>query len=286
MLRRGHGRVTIFHFRNTRISKENSWWSKVGKVITHFSSRRVARIPPPPEVTAPFRRDSNDPGQSCGRGNGDGEGSGASGGGRWGGGWRAPPRATGPGAGAAHCWALRGAATRRARAGRRSRCRRWTRTGGVRGRVHLQGPACAAGRDRGRVCASDSGAPRQGLLMAGSAAPATRSPDPRQSRPGGRSAGRKPHPAHASLWPHRPPLPQRRRTLFQPPRAPPGSRRPAPSHHPHHRHRPPARTTRTTRPAPAPAPAPAPLRHCPHHLGPRQAGRTRARSGLSGATAG
>ena len=159
MLRRGHGRVTIFHFRNTRISKENSWWSKVGKVITHFSSRRVARIPPPPEVTAPFRRDSNDPGQSCGRGNGDGEGSGASGGGRWGGGWRAPPRATGPGAGAAHCWALRGAATRRARAGRRSRCRRWTRAGGVRGRVHLQGPACAAGRDRGRVCASDSGAP-------------------------------------------------------------------------------------------------------------------------------
>ena len=240
MLRRGHGRVTIFHFRNTRISKENSWWSKVGKVITHFSSRRVARIPPPPEVTAPFRRDSNDPGRSCGRSNGDGEGNGASGGGRWGGGWRAAPRATGPGAGAAHCWALRGAATRRARAGRRSRCRRWTRAGGVRGRVHLQGPACAAGR--------------------------------------------KPHPAHASLWPHRPPLPQRRRTLFQPPRAPPGSRRPAPSHHPHHRHRPPARTTRTTRPAPAPAPAP--LRHCPHHLGPRHAGRTRARPGLSGATAG
>ena len=176
MLRRGHGRVTIFHFRNTRISKENSWWSKVGKVITHFSSRRVARIPPPPEVTAPFRRHSNDPGRSCGRGNGDGEGSGARGGGRGGGGWRAPPRATGPGAGAAHCWALRGAATRRARAGRRSRSRRRTRAGGVRGRVHLQGPACAAGRgvrgrvhlqgpacaagrDRGRVCASDSGAP-------------------------------------------------------------------------------------------------------------------------------
>ena len=122
--------------------------------------------------------------------------------------------------------AFPGAATRRARAGRRSRCRRWTRAGGVRGRVHLQGPACAAGRDRGRVCASDSGAPRQGLLMAGSAAHATRGPDPCQSRPGGRSAGRKPHPAHASLWPHRPPLPQRRRTLFQPPRAPPGSRRP------------------------------------------------------------
>ena len=224
MLRRGHGRVTIFHFRNTRISKENSWWSKVGKVITHFSSRRVARIPPPPEVTAPFRRDSNDPGRSCGRGNGDGEGSGASGGGRWGGGWRAPPRATGPGAGAAHCWALRGAATRRARAGRRSRSRRWTRAGGVRGRVHLQGPACAAGRDRGvRV---PLGRPRQGPLLAGSAAPATRGLDPRQRRPGGRSAGRKPHPAHASLWPHRPPLPQRRRTLFQPPRAPPGSRRP------------------------------------------------------------
>ena len=128
MLRRGHGRVTIFHFRNTRISKENSWWSKVGKVITHFSSRRVARIPPPPEVTAPFRRDSNDPGRSCGHGNGDGEGSGASGGGRWGGGWRAPPRATGPGAGAAHCWVLRGAATRRARAGDHSRCR-WARAG-------------------------------------------------------------------------------------------------------------------------------------------------------------
>ena len=69
----------------------------MGKVITHFSSRRVARIPPPPEVTAPFRRHSNDPGRSCGRSNGDGEGSGASGGGRWGGGWRAPPRATGPG---------------------------------------------------------------------------------------------------------------------------------------------------------------------------------------------
>ena len=245
MLRRGHGRVTIFHFRNTRISKENSWWSKVGKVITHFSSRRVARIPPPPEVTAPFRRDSNDPGRSCGRGNGDGEGSGASGGGRWGGGWRAPPRATGPGAGAAHCWALRGAATRRARAGRRSRSRRWTRAGGVRGRVHLQGPACAAGR--------------------------------------------KPHPAHASLLPHRPPLPQRRRTLFQPPRAPPGSRRPhqqATTRITGTGHRPPARTTRTTRPAPAPAAAPAPLRHCPHHLGPRHAGRTRARPGLSGATAG
>ena len=128
MLRRGHGRVTIFHFRNTRISKENSWWSKVGKVITHFSSRRVARIPPPPEVTAPFRRDSNDPGRSCGRSNGDGEGNGASGGGRWGGGWRAAPPATGPGGGAVHCWALRGAATRRARAGGHSRCR-WARAG-------------------------------------------------------------------------------------------------------------------------------------------------------------
>lgn len=52
MLRRGHGRVTIFHFRNTCIFNENSWWSKVGKVITHFSSRRVAQMPPLSEVTA------------------------------------------------------------------------------------------------------------------------------------------------------------------------------------------------------------------------------------------
>ena len=54
MLRRGHGRVTIFHFRNTCILNENSWWSKVGKVITHFSSRRVAQMPPLSEVTALF----------------------------------------------------------------------------------------------------------------------------------------------------------------------------------------------------------------------------------------
>lgn len=203
MLRRGHGRVTIFHFRNTRISKENSWWSKVGKVITHFSSRRVARIPPPPEVMAPFRRDSNDPGRSCGHGNGDGEGSGANGGGRWGGGWRAPPRATGPGAGAAHCWALRGAATCRARAGRRSRYRRWTRAGGVRGRVHLQGPACAAGRDRGRVCASDSGAP--------------------PTRPAHGGVGRARHAGP------RPPSEPTRRSVGGP-KAPPGARQPlAPS---------------------------------------------------------
>lgn len=157
MLRRGHGRVTIFHFRNTRISKENSWWSKVGKVITHFSSRRVARIPPLPEVTAPFRRDSNDPGRSCGRGNGDGEGSGASGGGRWGGGWRAAPPATGPGAGAAHCWALRGAATRRARAGGHSRCR-WARAG-----VSVDVSTCRGPRARragiGAGCARPTRAP-------------------------------------------------------------------------------------------------------------------------------
>ena len=38
-------------------------------------------------------------------------------------------------------------------------------------------------------------------------------------------------------------------------------------------------------PAPAPAPAPAPLRHCPHHLGPRHAGRTRTHVGPSGAPA-
>ena len=283
MLRRGHGRVTIFHFRNTRISKENSWWSKVGKVITHFSSRRVARIPPPPEVTAPFRRDSNDPGRSCGRGNGDGEGSGASGGGRWGGGWRAPPRATGPGAGAAHCWALRGAATRRARAGRRSRSRRWTRAGGVRGRVHFQGPACAAGRDRGRVCASDSGAPDKACSWRGRPRPAGPRPP---SEPTRRSVGGPKAPPGA----RQPPAPSPT-AAAAPPNAVPttpsatGLPPPAPtSHHPHHWHRPPARTTRTTRPAPAPAPAP--LRHCPHHLGPRHAGRTRAHPGLSGATAG
>ena len=34
-----------------------------------------------------------------------------------------------------------------------------------------------------------------------------------------------------------------------------------------------------------PRPAPAPLGHCPHHLGPRHAGRTRAHSDLSGAAA-
>ena len=157
MLRRGHGRVTIFHFRNTRISKENSWWSKVGKVITHFSSRRVARIPPPPEVTAPFRRDSNDPGRSCGGSEGNGEGSGASGGGRWGGGWRAAPPATSPGAGAAHCWVLRGAATRRARAGRRSRSRRWTRAGASVDVSTSRGPR--ARRAGTGACASRSGAP-------------------------------------------------------------------------------------------------------------------------------
>ena len=92
--------------------------------------------------------------------------------------------------------------------------------------------------------------PTRPLLLAGSAAPATRDLAPCQSRPGGRSAGRKPHPAHASLLPHRPPRPQHRRTLFQPPRAPPGSRRPAPRHHPHHRHRPRTRTARATRTEP------------------------------------
>ena len=260
MLRRGHGRVTIFHFRNTRISKENSWWSKVGKVITHFSSRRVARIPPPPEVTAPLRRDSNDPGQSCGGSEGNGEGSGASGGGRWGGGWRAPPRATGPGAGAAHCWALRGAATRRARAGRRSRCR-WARAG-----VSVDVSTCRGPRAR-----------RAGI-GAGCARP-TRAPPTRPAHGGVRRA------RHTRP---RPPSEATRRSVGGP-KAPPGARQPlAPSptataappnavpttpsatglpppaptsHHPHHRHRPPARTTRTTRPAPAP------LRHCPHHLG-------------------
>ena len=40
-----------------------------------------------------------------------------------------------------------------------------------------------------------------------------------------------------------------------------------------------------TRPESAPALAPAPLRHHPHHLGRRHAGRTRAHSGLSGAVA-
>ena len=202
MLRRGHGRVTIFHFRNTRISKENSWWSKVGKVITHFSSRRVARILPPPEVTAPFRRDSNDPGRSCGRVNGDGEGSGASGGGRWGGGWRAPPRATGPGAGAAHCWALRGAATRRARAGRRSRSRRWTRAGGAVDVSTCRGPRA-----------------RRAGIGAGCARP-TRAP-PTMPAHGGVGRAR-----HAGP---RPPSEPTRRSVGGP-KAPPGARQPlAPS---------------------------------------------------------
>lgn len=201
MLRRGHGRVTIFHFRNTRISKENSWWSKVGKVITHFSSRRVARIPPPPEVTAPFRRHSNDPGRSCGRGNGDGEGSGASGGGRWGGGWRAAPPATGPGAGAAHCWALRGAATRRARAGGHSRCR-WARAG-----VSVDVSTCRGPRAR-----------RAGV-GAGCARP-TRAPP---TRPAHGGVGRARHAGP------RPPSEPTRRSVGGP-KAPPGARQPlAPS---------------------------------------------------------
>ena len=90
MLRRGHGRVTIFHFRNTCIFNENSWWSKVGKVITHFSSRRVAQIPPLSKVASPLPRHSNDPRPFHGRSGRTGEGGGASGGGRWGGRWRAP----------------------------------------------------------------------------------------------------------------------------------------------------------------------------------------------------
>ena len=121
--------------------------------------------------------------------------------------------------------AFPGAATRRARAGRRSRCRRWTRAG-CPWTCPLAGARVRGGPGSGQGVRVRLGRPRQGLLMAGSAAPATRGLDPRQRRPGGRSAGRKPHPAHASLWPHRSPLPQRRRTLFQPPRAPPGSRRP------------------------------------------------------------
>lgn len=74
--------------------------------------------------------------------------------------------------------AFPGAATRRARAGRRSRCRRWTRAGGVRGRVHLQGPACAAGRGRGRVCASDSGAPDKACSWRGRPRPPRGAPTP------------------------------------------------------------------------------------------------------------
>ena len=65
MLRRGHGRVTIFHFRNTCVFNENSWWSKVGKVITHFSSRRVAQMPPLP-MPRVFQRFGAVPGREGG----------------------------------------------------------------------------------------------------------------------------------------------------------------------------------------------------------------------------
>ena len=218
MLRRGHGRVTIFHFRNTRISKENSWWSKVGKVITHFSSRRVARIPPPPEVTAPFRRDSNDPGRSCGGSEGNGEGSGASGGGRWGGGWRAAPPATSPGGGAVHCWALRGAATRRARAGGHSRCR-WARAGVSVDVSSCRGPH--ARRAGASVDVSTCRGPRarRAGIGAGCARPA-RAP-PTRPAPGG--VGRARH-----AWPRPPSEPTMRPTGG--PKAPPGARQPpAPS---------------------------------------------------------
>ena len=257
----------------------------MGKVITHFSSRRVARIPPPPEVTAPFRRDSNDPGRSCGRGNGDGEGSGASGGGRWGGGWgggwRAPPRATGPGAGAAHCWALRGAATRRARAGRHSRCRRWTRAGGVRGRVHLQGPACAAGRDRGRVCASDSGAPDKACSWRGRPRPPRGASTPVRADQAVDRRAESP----TRRTPASGPIAHRYRSAAE-----------RCSNHPERHRAPAARHQATTRitgtghrlerlAQHALNPAPAPLGHCPHHLGRRHAGGAGARSGPSGAVA-
>ena len=193
--------------------------------------------------------------------------------------WRAAPPATGPGGGAVHCWALRGAATRRARAGGHSRCR-WARAG-----VSVDVSTCRGPRAR-----------RAGI-GAGCARP-TRAPPTRPAH-GGVHRARHTRP--------RPPSEATRRSVGGP-KAPPGARQPlAPSptataappnavpttpsatglpppaptsHHPHHRHRPPARTTRTTRPAPAP------LRHCTHHLGPRHAGRTRARPGLSGATAG
>ena len=70
--------------------------------------------------------------------------------------WRAAPPATGPGGGAVHCWALRGAATRRARAGGHSRCR-WARAGVSVDVSSCRGPH--ARRAGTGACASRSGAP-------------------------------------------------------------------------------------------------------------------------------
>ena len=175
---------------------------------------------------------------------------------------------------------------------------------GVRQRAGPELVAIADAGGPGRGCPWTC--PLAGARMRGGPGPGRARParaPPTRPAPGG--VGRARH-----AWPRPPSEPTMRPTGG--PKAPPGARQPlAPSptataappnavpttpsatglpppaptsHHPHHRHRPPARTTRTTRPAPAPAPAP--LRHCPHHLGPRHAGRTRARPGLSGATAG